>query len=183
MRPGAVLFLVSLLVACRPQSPTSPGEPEKDVVVIAPNIPELSAPPSNGINSPNARVTWTKLTSRVALCPEITRQVGATSDEWLEILGDGNTVRLQFWAEGPPRSSPLQDSPGVFTGTRTGDSISAANRVGGALSCNAGMILAKTDGKLVATISGNRIAGEYTEEFGANSLVVATFQFVATVGP
>src|SRR5205807_2474275 len=101
------------------------------------------------------------------MCKEITSQVGETWSLWVQLESNGDAVRLTL-AEGPLPPGPLDDAPAVFTGTRQENAIVAVRTGGfGGMACpgDAG-ITAQVGGDLTATISGDRIVGDYADIFG-----------------
>jgi hypothetical protein len=126
-------------------------------------------------------VTWVSVSATRPLCPEILGQVGTTYPLWITMQIDGASVTLTL-AHDPPSNDPMAEGPGIFRGTINGTSISASY-VGpfGGFACRGDVsITRQTGGNLTATLSGNAIAGEYTEIFGEGTAAVTNlFRFTA----
>jgi hypothetical protein len=169
IRVSGIVAVLILTSACGGSSlPTVPT----DVPFAADQMP------------PNGRVTLVSITTVFTSCRPLTRQVNSSWNTWLDLRRDGDAIALSFWDDGPPGSSPSQDEPGVFMGVRTADAV-FASYVGAwdPLRCEGGSYLLRSGGTLTATISGDQLAGGYTEVYGTDAEVTLTNHFEAHVWP
>ena len=166
--------IASLLICAGCNGGGLPAQPSPQPTAHAPFVP---APGSNG------SFTWVSIIGSRPLCKEITSQVGQTWSIWFVMDADGDAVTLTL-SESPLPPNPFDEPPARFRGIRQGNAI-VASRTGpmGGMACpqDAG-ITPQTGGDLTATISGNQIAGEYTEIFGTGpGQVTFVFRFQAAL--
>jgi hypothetical protein len=169
----AALSIVAFTLGCS-ESPSH---------IASPGAPSVVAPAPTPTAAANGSVVWTEIRGSRTLCSEITRQVGHRYPLWLSIRSEGGSVTLSLFHEGPPDGNPLADPPGVFTGSRSGNEIRAvySGPMGGMACPTDRSITPQTGGDLSATVSGDRISGEYTEIYGsAADQVTFVFRFEAS---
>src|SRR5262245_7194701 len=81
-----------------------------------------------GISGSTGSITWTSIESLAPLCGSITSQLGSSYPLWLTMMaGSGSSVTIVMSHEGPlGGGDEMDDPPGVFAGTRTGNVIDAS---------------------------------------------------------
>lgn len=153
------------------------GQPSQGVDIVASSLGPVEVAPGRG------RAKWTEIHATRSLCSEITRQVGDSYPLWLKHEENGPLIILYLSHDGPiDGRGPFDDAPGMFTGSRDGDSITASfTGYPGALSCPGDRQSAPmVGGELRATVTAGVISGEYTEVYRlADAQVPIVFQFRA----
>jgi hypothetical protein len=107
------------------------------------------------------------------LCAEITNQIGQSWGLYVQVVIDGSSVRVGL-GEDPTELAQYQ-------GTLNGQTLTASGNPGGAFACpQDASPTRQISSELMATVSANRISGEWTDTFGTGAdAVVAHYRFDA----
>jgi hypothetical protein len=171
--PRIVLFSLALATALA-------GCDHADTVagpVRAPTpVPTVSpAPLATGTYSGHGTFTWVSIDASRPLCSAITGQIGHSWGLYVRIVIDESSVRVGL-GEDPSELALLE-------GTLAGQTVTASGNPGGAFACPQDPSPTRqVSSELTATLSADRISGEWTDTYGTGAdAVAAHFRFDASL--